>query len=284
MKHKILMISSLLVVLMLIFSLGITGCEKEEEPAPAPAPAPAPEPEPAPAPEPEPEPAPAPEPEPEPEPEWQPSGPVVQPDTDTINWDEAANYIGATTTVCGKVVDVSAVSIPNLVLMIGGKLGSGVGIEVVDGTYTENLREMFMGQIICVSGVITDQLLGGPMIVVSDPSQIEIQEPEPEPEPEPGAEPAAAGIDWEEVKNHIGETVTATGPIIDVMVYEGNTVLGMGVSIYESATVGIQLSGDDPAYNDYVGQTITVTGTVIANPYGGGNIEVTDLSTIVVND
>ncbi len=187
MKQKALIISSILLVLMLAFSTAIAGCGGEQEPEPEPTPAPAPEPEPAPAPEPEPAPAPEPEPEPvreyqpKPEPEWTPPGPVVQPDTDTIDWEEAANYIGATTTVCGKIKDVSAVFIPNLTLMMGGMLGKGVGIEVMEGVIDGDLREMYIGQTVCVTGMITDQLMGSPMIKVTDASQIVIKEPEPAP-------------------------------------------------------------------------------------------------------
>ena len=202
---------------------------------------------------------------------------MVQPDTDTINYDEAANYIGATTTVCGKIKDVSAVKMPNLVLLMGGALGKGVGIEIVDGTITGDLSELYKGQIICVSGLITDQLLGGPMIVVDDPSQIVVQEPEPEPA-------AAAEVSWEEGINYIGEEVTLCGPIIDAFpIDENTTLLGMGASCFDASAVGIEVSaallGDLPE-DLYVGQEICVTGTPHTNPNGGASIAVSDLSQI----
>jgi len=282
MKHKILIISSILLVLMLIFSTVIIGSEEEKEPAPAPAPAPAPEPEPAPAPEPEPvaEPEPEPEPvfEPKPEPEWQPSGPVVQPDTDTINWDEAANYIGADTTVCGKIKDVSAVKIPDLVLMMGGKLGKGIGIEVIDGTYDGNLRETFIGQTICVSGVITDLLMGDPLIIVKDTSQVEILEPEPEPE-------GSVVATWEEAMDYVDVEVTVCGPIIDNVDIGTAMLLGMGTSGTVAGGVGIELDYGilaDLPEDLYVGQEICVTGMPYVNPVGGASIVVSDPSQITM--
>jgi len=268
MKQKILIISSILLVLMLIFSTAITGCG-EEEPVPAPAPAPAPEPAPAPAPAPEPEqasapapepePEPAPAPEPEPEPEWQPPGPVVQPDTATINWDEAVNHIGATTTVCGKVKDVSAVKMPNLVLLVGGALGKGIGIEVLDGAIAGDLREMYIGEIICVSGLITDQLLGGPMILVTDPSQIEVQEPEPAPEPGAVTGPAvyvSVSVD--------GELIVVAQPVAVTTDMTLDDALKAAHEAYYSDGESGYTAGIDPSFGIYL---ITQCWGVMQTPF-----------------
>lgn len=208
------------------------------------------------------------EPPPPPEPEPGPAAAV-------ISWEEAINYIDEEVTVCGPIIDTLDIG-TDFLLGMGTSIMevSSVGIQINPSLVGDLPDDKYVGQEICVSGTPYVNPNGGASIIVTDLSQISL--------PGEAAGEPAAGIPWEEVKDHIGEIITATGPIIDIMVYEGDTVLGMGVSIYESTTVGIQLDGDDPAYEEYVGKTITVTGTVVMNPYGGGNIDVDDPSTIVV--
>jgi hypothetical protein len=96
--------------------------------------------------------------------------------------------------------------------------------------------------------------------------------------------PAGGAYTWEEAKDHIGETATVTGPIIDTLDIGTSVLLGMGVSAYDAATVGIELpKADLDKYPEdlYVGKTIAVTGELYQNPYGGANVLVTDPAQIV---
>jgi hypothetical protein len=94
-------------------------------------------------------------------------------------------------------------------------------------------------------------------------------------------------MSWEEAADYIGEEITVCGPIIDNLDIGGPLLLGMGVSVFDYATVGIEipvtLIGDLPE-DKYVGKTICVTGVPYTNPYGGANILVEDFSQIVVQE
>ena len=93
----------------------------------------------------------------------------------------------------------------------------------------------------------------------------------------------AADYDYTEAANHIGETATVCGKIVDTMAYQGSTILGMGAAIMDSGCVGIEVDDSlkDKLPEDlYKGKDICVTGEIHKNPSGGGSITVTDLSQI----
>jgi TRAP-type C4-dicarboxylate transport system substrate-binding protein len=105
---------------------------------------------------------------------------------------------------------------------------------------------------------------------------------------EPTAPSSASN--WEEAYDHVGETWTVTGPIIDSVDLRlfnmGDCiVLGMGKSLSNRAEgIGIHLEVDDSLIPEdvYVGQTITVTAEVYLNEFGGAGMDVTDISQIQV--
>jgi para-nitrobenzyl esterase len=117
--------------------------------------------------------------------------------------------------------------------------------------------------------------------------------PSPTPEPSPDTSPGEAGegpaYTWEEAKNHVGETATVTGPIIDsidLLTSGGgdNIVLGMGKGALELGAVGIELAVDRaqlPA-DLYKGKIISATGKIYSNPMGGVSVLVDDLSQIEI--
>lgn len=101
----------------------------------------------------------------------------------------------------------------------------------------------------------------------------------------PPPPPAGPTYTWQEAKDHIGEFATVVGPIIDTLDIGSSMLLGMGVSIYNTATVGIELEKSDlDRYPKdlFVGKTIKATGELYQNPYGGANVRVTDPSNIEV--
>jgi para-nitrobenzyl esterase len=136
-----------------------------------------------------------------------------------------------------------------------------------------------------------------PLQVKSGFSLIAPEEPAPSSpsEPSPATGPGEAGevpvYSWEEAIDHIGETATVTGPIIDSIDlrtsgYGDNIVLGMGKSVEDLGKVGIELAVDRaklPA-DLYKGKTISATGKIYRNPLGGASVLVDDLSQIEIID
>jgi para-nitrobenzyl esterase len=112
---------------------------------------------------------------------------------------------------------------------------------------------------------------------------------EPAPAPGPGEVGEIPAITWEEAKDHVGETVTITGPIIDSFDmreagWGDYLVLGMGKPVMNLSTVGINLMVDDAVLPEdlYIGKIVSVTGTPYINQLGGVSIDVMDLSQIEV--
>jgi para-nitrobenzyl esterase len=98
-----------------------------------------------------------------------------------------------------------------------------------------------------------------------------------------------AACTWEEAKNHVGESVTVTGPIVDT--FDLRTIglgdyitIGMGKPVMDPGTIGINLKVDDAVLPEdlYTGKMISVTGTPYINPLGSISIDVTDLSQIEI--
>jgi para-nitrobenzyl esterase len=113
--------------------------------------------------------------------------------------------------------------------------------------------------------------------------------PPPEPSPAPGPGEEVSAITWEEAKDHVGESVIVTGPIIDSfdlrdVGWGDHIALGMGKPVQDPGTIGINLKVDDAVLPEdlYIGKTISVTGTPFINPLGGVSIDVTDLSQIEI--
>jgi rRNA maturation protein Nop10 len=113
--------------------------------------------------------------------------------------------------------------------------------------------------------------------------------PTPTPTPPP-TEPVTGGVyTWEEAIDHIGETATVTGPVIDsvdLLAFKAgnNIIVGIGKGALEPGAFGFELDVDRaelPA-DLYQGMTVSVTGKIITNPLGGATIKVTDLSQITV--
>jgi para-nitrobenzyl esterase len=129
-----------------------------------------------------------------------------------------------------------------------------------------------------------------PLQVKSGFSLIAPEEPAPlppsEPSPGPGSgEPGEVHVyTWEEAKDHIDETATVTGPIIDSIIAGDNVVLGMGKSAMALGAVGIELAVDSSTLPEdlYKGKTISVTGKIYKNPFGGASVLVDDLSQIEI--
>jgi TRAP-type C4-dicarboxylate transport system substrate-binding protein len=102
--------------------------------------------------------------------------------------------------------------------------------------------------------------------------------------------PHSGVSNWEEAYDHVGETWTVTGPIIDsvdLRVYNMGDmiVLGMGKTVSNrSDGVGIHLDVDDAVLPEdlYIDKTISVTGEISLNPLGGASMTVTDMSQIQV--
>lgn len=121
-----------------------------------------------------------------------------------------------------------------------------------------------------------------------EPPPIQPPPEEPPPEEPPPEEPPpeeAVTITWEEAKDHIGETVTVCGPIVESLDIGSAMLLGMGASTTDPSCVGIELSYDILAElpeDLYVGKTICVTGELHTNPVGGASMAVNEASQIVV--
>jgi hypothetical protein len=91
---------------------------------------------------------------------------------------------------------------------------------------------------------------------------------------------------WEEAVNHIGETATVTGPIINSieMSISNYIVLGMGKKFQEQGYVGIAIKFDKSLIPSdmYIGRTISAFGYINRNGFGGAAVEVTEPSSIAV--
>ena len=91
---------------------------------------------------------------------------------------------------------------------------------------------------------------------------------------------------WQEAVKHIGETATVTGPIIDwtTILISNYIVLGMGKKFGEQGYVGIALRVDKSAIPSdmYVGKTISATGYINRNAFGGAAVDVSELSSIKI--
>jgi para-nitrobenzyl esterase len=94
---------------------------------------------------------------------------------------------------------------------------------------------------------------------------------------------------WQEAIDHIGETATVTGLIINAALSSDNgdnniVILGMGKreSDPEAFRVILRVDSDNLPGNFYVSDIISVTGEIYMNSLGGASIDVTDLSQIVV--
>ena len=116
------------------------------------------------------------------QPPW-PSATTAPPTTvvsDTIDWDEAAYYIGEHKTVCGPVVDSHYASSSNgqpTFLNIGQPYPKPNRFTVViwgrnRSKFSTGPEQLYSGDTICVTGLI-EEYRGIPEIEVSDPSQIE---------------------------------------------------------------------------------------------------------------
>jgi hypothetical protein len=124
-------------------------------------------------------------------------------------------------------------------------------------------------------------------ILATTPAATPTTTPAPTPTPTP-TEPATGGVyTWDEAINHIGETATVTGPVIDAvdllaLKAGDNFIVGIGKGALAKGAFGIELAVDRatlPA-DLYVGKTVSITGKIGKNPLGGANIIVTDLSQI----
>jgi len=93
---------------------------------------------------------------------------------------------------------------------------------------------------------------------------------------------------WEEAAEHIGETATVTGPVIDSVDFpfpDGRTdpVLGVGKP-YGPGAFLVRLMVDQESLPEdlYVGKTISIIGEIGPNGFGGARIWVDDLSQIEI--
>jgi para-nitrobenzyl esterase len=129
-----------------------------------------------------------------------------------------------------------------------------------------------------------------PLQVKSGFSLIAPEEPAPLPPSGPSPDPSSGEpgevhvYTWEEAIDHIDETATVTGPIIDSIVAGDNVVLGMGKSAMALGAVGIELAVDSSTLPEdlYKGKTISATGKIYKNPFGGASVLVDDLSQIEI--
>jgi len=144
--------------------------------------------------------------------------------------------------------------------------------------FEEDPMLYFDGKTICVTGEVgANDFHGGPEIVVTDPSQIVIQE-----------EVEAVTYSWEEADTLMGKNVTICGPVISTASFSPPVVvMSVGAGSGEGLTVQIpdpSIFEEDPMlYFD--GKTICVTGEVGANDFHGGpEILVTEPSQIVVQE
>jgi len=112
--------------------------------------------------------------------------------------------------------------------------------------------------------------------------------PKPAPAPTPAPKPAAVALSWEEAKDHMGETATVSGPVIEVTPgWQTAKVLAMGAKTGEGVNIVINDPAQFPGELEdlYIGKTIAVTGEITKNAWTGAiQIEVTDPSQIVVQE
>ena len=93
---------------------------------------------------------------------------------------------------------------------------------------------------------------------------------------------------WEEAAEHIGETATVTGPVIDWLDYtfpDGRTdpVLGVGQPNGPRAfLVRLMVDRESLPEDLYTGKTISIIGEIGPNAFGGARIWVDDLSQIEI--
>jgi len=93
---------------------------------------------------------------------------------------------------------------------------------------------------------------------------------------------------WEEAAEHIGETATVTGPVIDWLDFpfpDGLTdpVLGVGKPNGPGALlVRLMVDRESLPEDLYVGKTISIIGEIGPNGFGGARIWVDDLSQIEI--
>jgi hypothetical protein len=218
------------------------------------------------------------------------STPSIPATPGVYTWEEAGNHIGETATVTGPIIDSMDMKTINvadyIVLGMGQKwMAPGyfaIGLKVDRATLPADL---YVGKTISVTGDIMQVPTGAPGIYITDLSQIQVVDEGTEvtPSTTPGV------YTWEEAVNHIGETATVTGPIVDSFDLRtigtgDNIVLGMGLTATSRWATGIELGVDRaelPA-DLYIGKTISVTGKIYKNMIGGAAILVTDLAQIEV--
>ena len=88
---------------------------------------------------------------------------------------------------------------------------------------------------------------------------------------------------YTEAADHIGETATVCGKIVETMPYNGITILGMGTAIMDPGCVGIEVPDsmkDKLPEGMYKDKEICVTGEIYERQGGGASIKVTDVSQI----
>ncbi|MBN2039670.1 MAG: hypothetical protein JW864_06490 [Spirochaetes bacterium] len=95
---------------------------------------------------------------------------------------------------------------------------------------------------------------------------------------------SAEEVSWKDAKKHMGKEITVCGKIVDAFpIGNGITLLGMGVSATQPATVGIEIPDkvkkDLPA-DLFKGKETCVTGKVHTNPLGGASITINKASDI----
>lgn len=92
-------------------------------------------------------------------------------------------------------------------------------------------------------------------------------------------------INWQDAKNHIGETVTIEANVCEKIDAGEFWVLFFGAPSTQGGTTGIEIKKFDVSkFPDdmYVGKTIKITGTLHSNPLGGGSFSLTDPSQVEI--
>ena len=201
-----------------------------------------------------------------------------------IPWNSACDYEGCMARVTGPVVAVEDMGpgVPKILVTLGDKdKGCIAAISYDDkDKFTNPAIEDFMGKEVAVTGEVTiNQWNQMAEIAVTDPSQLVIQT----------AVTSSVEITWEEVKDHVGETATVTGPVIKVLDLGqgiGKIVLDVGD---EEKGPSIIVAYDykdkftDPAIEEYNGKEVAVTGKIGVNAWNQKpEINITDPSQIVI--
>ncbi len=92
-------------------------------------------------------------------------------------------------------------------------------------------------------------------------------------------------INWQDAKNHIGETVTIEANVCEKIDAGEFWVLFFGAPSTQGGITGIEIKKFDvskfPA-DMYVGKRIKITGELHLNPLGGGSFSLTDPSQVEV--